>query len=274
MSKAQRQPRATLDVLFRQSELEQVMLKQLLTKNWFQEIVAFLAFAYIELVRRSIRWEVRGAEHINRVWDEGLPILGIVWHGRILMALEGWKKDMDRMTALASRSAEGNMGEKLVRYYGASVVRGSSRNRKKPEKNKGGEAGYRAMCAHLSAGGCGVVTPDGPRGPRMRVSYGAIRMASETGVPILPFNWSTRRKWVLHKAWDKHCLPQFFTKGIIIWGEPIHIGKNLSSEDLEAARLLVETRMNELCRQADEAVGGEIIEPAEELRVDPKEVGK
>lgn len=250
------------------------MLKQLLTKNWFQELIAFLAYVYIELVRRSIRWEVRGEEHVNRVWDEHLPILGVVWHGRILMSLEGWKRDLPRMTALASRSTEGNMGQKLVRWYGAKVVRGSSRNRNKPSKNKGGEAGFRAMCAHLNAGGCGVVTPDGPRGPRMRVSFGAIRMASETGVPILPFNWSTKRKWVLHKAWDKHCMPQFFTKGIIIWGEPIHIGKDLSPEELEAARLLVETRMIEMSREADLAVGGEVVEPSADLRVEPVEASR
>jgi lysophospholipid acyltransferase (LPLAT)-like uncharacterized protein len=250
------------------------MLKRLITQNWFQEFVAFLVFVYVELVRHSIRWEVRGEEHINKVWDEKLSILGVVWHGRILMALQGWRKDLDRMVALASRSAEGNIGQKLIRWYGARVVRGSSRNHKKPQKNKGGEAGYRGMCAHLEAGGCGVVTPDGPRGPRMRVSYGAIRMASDTGVPILPFNWSTKRKWVMHKSWDHQCLPQFFTKGIIIWGEPIHIGKNLTPAELEAARLMVETRMIEMSREADIAMGGEIVEPSDELRVDPKDVGK
>jgi lysophospholipid acyltransferase (LPLAT)-like uncharacterized protein len=242
------------------------MLKRLLSKPWAQEIVAFLALLYVELVRRSIRWEVRNGDYIQQVWDEDLPILGCVWHGRVLMALQGWNKHYDRMVALASRSREGEIGARFARWYKVGLVRGSSRNIAKPEASKGGEAAYRAMVNHLSAGGCGAVTPDGPRGPRMRAGYGAIRMARDTGVPIIPFTWSTRRKTVLHKAWDQHCLPHFFSRGIIIWGDPIYVPKTATTEELEAARLLLETRLNALTREADEAVGGQVIEPDERLR--------
>ena len=122
------------------------------------------------------------------------------------------------------------------------------------------------MVNHLNAGGCGAVTPDGPRGPRMRAGFGAIRMARDTGVPILPFTWSAHRKTVLHKAWDHHCLPHFFTRGIIIWGEPIHVAKGASQADLEAARLNLENQLNALTLEADQAVAGEIVLPDEALR--------
>ena len=242
------------------------MMKRMLSKPWAQEFVAFLIVLYIELVRRSIRWEIRGEPIIEKIWEDKTPILGCVWHGRILMALQGWYKNRDRMVALASRSREGDIGSRLARWYKVGLIRGSSHNKNKPEKNKGGEAAYRAMLAHLAEGGSAVLTPDGPRGPRARAGYGAIRMARDTGVPIQPFTWSTRSKWVMHKSWDKHCLPQFFTKGVIIWGEQIHVAKDASQEDMEAARLLLETRMNDLTRKADEACGGEIIEPDEALR--------
>jgi lysophospholipid acyltransferase (LPLAT)-like uncharacterized protein len=242
------------------------MLKRLLSQAWAQEVLAFTFLIYIELVRRSVRWEVRGGEIPRKIWDERLPVLGCVWHGRILMALEGWAEQKDRMIALASRSREGEIGRRLARWYKVGVVRGSSRNTAKPGKSKGGEAAYRAMVDNLVAGGCGAVTPDGPRGPRMRAAYGAVRMARDSGVPILPFTWSTKRKHVLHKAWDKHCIPKFFTSGVIIFGELIHVPRDAGPAEIEAARLLLETRMNELTREADEAAGGEIVEPAEELR--------
>jgi len=242
------------------------MMKRMLSKPWAQELVALLAVLYIELVRRSIRWEVRGKPIIDKIWEDKTPILGCVWHGRVLMALQGWYKNRDRMVALASRSREGDIGSRLARWYNVGLIRGSSHNKNKPEKNKGGEAAYRAMLAHLATGGSAVLTPDGPRGPRMRSGYGAIRMARDTGVPIQPFTWSTKRKWVLGKAWDKHCLPQFFTRGVIIWGEQIHVAKDASQEDLEAARLLLETRMNDLTREADLACGGEIIDADENMR--------
>lgn len=242
------------------------MLKRWLSQAWAQELVALIALLYIELVRRSVRWEYRGREHVEKIWDENLPILGCVWHGRILMALQGWTKQRDRMVALASKSREGDIGTRFARWYKVRVVRGSSRNTKKPGKQKGGEAAYRAMVDNLINGGCGVVTPDGPRGPRMRAAYGAIRMARDAGVPILPFTWSTKRKHIMRRAWDKHCLPQFFTRGIIIFGEPITVPRDAGPEELEAARLLLETRMNELTREADEAVGSEVVEPDTELR--------
>lgn len=242
------------------------MIKNWLSRPWAQEIVAFLAYVYVELVRRSIRWEVRNAELVEKVWEENLPILGCIWHGRVLMALEAWHKHYDRMVALASKSREGDIGARFARWYGVGLVRGSSHNKKKPGKSKGGEQAYRAMVAHLSGGGSGAITPDGPRGPRMRAGYGAVRMARDTGVPMVPVTWSAKRKWVLHRAWDKHCLPQFFTRGIIIWGEPIHVAADATPEEMEAARLKLETELNRLTREADEAMGGEVVEPDTEMR--------
>ena len=237
------------------------MTKRLLSRPWAQEVLAFFVLLYLELARRTVRWEVRNADFVDSVWDERKSVLGCVWHGRVLMALEGWARQKERMVALASRSREGEIGSRLARWYKVGVVRGSSRNPNKPGAAKGGEAAYRAMVNHLSTGGCGAVTPDGPRGPRMRAGFGAVRMARDSGVPILPFTWSTRRKTVLRKAWDHHCLPHLFTRGVIIWGEPIYVSKKADAAELEAARLNLETQLNSLTREADEAVGGEIIEP-------------
>ncbi len=241
------------------------MLKRLLSQPWAQEAVAFLILLYVELARRSIRWEVRGDEFVRKAWDEKLPLIGCVWHGRVLMTLQGWKRERERMVALASKSREGEIGARWARWYKVGVVRGSTRNPDKPGA-KGGEAAYRAMINHLSAGGCGAVTPDGPRGPRMRAGYGAVRMARETGVPMVPFTWSSRGRTVLHRAWDKHCLPHPFSRGIIIWGEPIYVPSDATPEQLEAARLELETQLNRITREADEAMGVDVIEPDERRR--------
>ncbi|WP_300532259.1 lysophospholipid acyltransferase family protein [Maricaulis sp.] len=242
------------------------MSKKLMSRPWVQEILAFLGVLYIEAVRYSIRWEVRNNEYIENVLDNDTPILGVVWHGRILMALQGWYRKRDRMVALASRSREGDLGSRLARWYNVVLVRGSSHNKSKPEKFKGGSVAYREMMRLIGDGMSGVITPDGPRGPRMRAGYGAVRMARDTGVPIVPFTWSTRRKTVLTKSWDRHCLPHFFTKGVIIWGDPIHVAPDASQEELDAARQLLEERMIAITREADEAVGAEVIEPDEEKR--------
>lgn len=236
------------------------MFKRLLSQPWAQEVLAFLVMLYLELAYRSTRWEIRGADRVEKVWNEAAPVIGCVWHGRLLIALKGWSRQQDRMLALASKSREGEIGARIARWYGVGVVRGSTRNPGKPG-SKGGETAYRRMVAHLKNGGCAALTPDGPRGPRMRAGYGAVQLARDTGVPILPFTWSVRRRHILRRAWDRHCLPGLFTRGIILWGDPIHVPGDATPDELEAARLLLETRLNALTRQADDAMGGPIVEP-------------
>lgn len=242
------------------------MLKRLLAQAWMQEVIAFLVFLYIETVRRSIRWEVRNNAFIDKVHAESIPIIGVIWHGRILMALQGWHRNYARMMAVASRSRDAEFAARLVKYYGVKLARGSSYNPTKPGSDKGGSAAYREILRHIQDGGSGAVTPDGPRGPRMRASYGAVRLARDTGAPIVPFTWSSRRKTVIHKSWDKHYLPSFFTKGVIIWGDPIYVAADATQEDLAAARDEVETQMNRLSLEADEAAGGEVVLPDAEKR--------
>ena len=104
------------------------MLKRLLSRPWAQEVVAFLVLLYVEGVRRSIRWEVRNGHHVQNVWDNRLPLIGCIWHGRVLMALEAWNQQYDRMVALASRSREGEIGSRFARWYKVCLVRGSSHN--------------------------------------------------------------------------------------------------------------------------------------------------
>ena len=63
-------------------------------------------------------------------------------------------------------------------------------------------------------------------------------------------------------SWDRFILPKLFGKGLIIWGTPVCIDKDLSDDDLEAIRPSIETEMNNLLAEADRALGHTPIEPA------------
>jgi hypothetical protein len=56
-------------------------------------------------------------------------------------------------------------------------------------------------------------------------------------------------------SWDRFNLALPFGRGVFLWGEPIEIAADLDAAGLEEARLLVETRMNEMAREADRRVG-------------------
>jgi hypothetical protein len=106
------------------------------------------------------------------------------------------------------------------------------------------------------------ITPDGPRGPRMRAKSGPIKLAQLTGTPILPISGNTSRRKIF-KSWDRFCLPLPFAKGIILVGSPILPPPDPDEATLEGARLVLEESLNQLTAEADRYFGQTVIEPAD-----------
>jgi lysophospholipid acyltransferase (LPLAT)-like uncharacterized protein len=104
------------------------------------------------------------------------------------------------------------------------------------------------------------ITPDGPRGPRMRATDGIVTVARVSGVPIMPCSFSCRSRVVLG-TWDRFLLPLPFTRGVILWGDPIHVARDASPEVLQAAKLQVETALTGVTQAADAIMGVDTVEP-------------
>ena len=105
------------------------------------------------------------------------------------------------------------------------------------------------------------MTPDGPRGPRMRISDGIVQAAKLAGVPIFPLTYSSSRRRVFG-SWDRFVLPFPFSKGVFSWGDPIHVPRDMDDAGLEAKRLELETALTKLTQEKDRKLGLEVIEPA------------
>jgi lysophospholipid acyltransferase (LPLAT)-like uncharacterized protein len=236
------------------------MLKRLIRAPWFQLAVGLALAGYMQLVKVTTRWTVYGREAIEPIWAGRKGVIGCVWHSRTLMTVAGWPKDVQPAAMLISRSADGGFTNHVARLHGIGVIRGSARNPKKT-KEKGGLAAVRAMMEHIAAGGCMALTPDGPRGPRMRANLGAVRLAQATGAPMMAFAWSTTARIVVN-SWDRLILPLPFSRGVIVWKGPIAAPESGESAVLEAKRLELETVMNAAAREADELTGRKVIEPA------------
>ena len=104
------------------------------------------------------------------------------------------------------------------------------------------------------------ITPDGPRGPRMRAQMGVISLAQISGVPIFPDTYSVSRCKIIN-SWDRFIIALPFNRGIYLWDEPIFVPKNANAEVLETKRKLLENRLNILCEKADKMVGLSSINP-------------
>ena len=95
----------------------------------------------------------------------------------------------------------------------------------------------------------------------MRASDGIVTVARVSGVPIIPCAFGAKRRWVL-SSWDKFIIPLPFTRGVIVWGEPVTVARDAGPAELENARLKVEAALNAVANAADEAMGVDKVEPA------------
>jgi len=86
-------------------------------------------------------------------------------------------------------------------------------------------------------------------------------VARVSGVPIIPCSYSARSRKVLG-TWDRFIIPLPFTRGVIVWGEPIYIARDADAASQETARLTVEQGLNAVTLAADELMGVEPVAPA------------
>lgn len=200
---------------------------------------------YIRFVYLTNRWTAEGVEVPRRLRADGRGFILAFWHGRLLMIPMAWQR-LAPMHMLISAHRDGRLIADAVTYFGVRSIAGSTR--------RGGSAALRTMLKQLAAGDCVGVTPDGPRGPAMQASIGIVNLARLAGVPIVPVVFATSRRRVL-RTWDRFHLALPFGRGVFLWGEPIEIAADLDLAAHECARLLVETRMNEMAAEADRRLG-------------------
>ncbi len=229
-----------------------ILTKRILRSDPVQSGVARLTALYIHLVHRTTHWAVVMPPQTERLLAEGRPFVGCFWHGRLIMMRAALPRDAD-IYLLISEHPDGRLISRAVTYLGVRTVSVSSR--------RGAFVALRAMQRILAGGHSVGITPDGPRGPRMRAKPGAIKMAQLSGAPIVPVSGSVNRRRILG-SWDRFCLALPFGRGVILWGEPISVPREAGEEEVEHLRARLEERLNALTAEADLRFGQPSIEPA------------
>lgn len=222
-----------------------------------RRVACWILAQYIRLVWATGRWEMKNAEVAEGYWKRNEAFVMAFWHGRMLILPSMWPTS-SKMHMLISMHRDGELIARAIGYFGHGTVRGSAA---KPgsAKDRGGAAALRSMLKSLKANEYVGITPDGPRGPRMRATDGIVTVARMSGAPIVPCSYSARSRFVL-STWDRFVIPLPFTRGVIVWGEPIHVPRDADAATLTAARLAVEAGLNSVTRAADAAMGVETPE--------------
>jgi lysophospholipid acyltransferase (LPLAT)-like uncharacterized protein len=227
-------------------------VKRLLRTAPVQAIIAWLAAQYIRLVFATSRSTVVGTERLVGMLSARRPMIGCFWHGRMLMIPKLWNAAAP-MYLLISEHQDGRLISRTIAHFDVGTITGSS--------SRGGMQALRAMVRALGDGKCVAVTPDGPRGPRMRAALGITMAAKLSGVPILPASFSSTRAITL-SSWDRFLLALPFGRLTFIIGEPVAVAGDADDGALEAARGAVEAQLNQLTQQADRLCGRKPVEPA------------
>ena len=139
---------------------------------------------------RSIRFQDGGGPMaIRAAADSGRPVMLAIWHSE-LFALTGYgMRVLDgRLATVVSDSRDGEIIAQVLERIGYGTARGSS--------TRGGLKALMALKRHMERGRIGVITVDGPRGPRHQVKDGAVYLAQRAGALLFPVRSRPQRMGV------------------------------------------------------------------------------
>jgi hypothetical protein len=225
---------------------------RLLGSSAVQGFVSGLAAAYIRLVYLTNRWDRVGYEIADRLLAANARAVICFWHGRLLMMPYGVRGNRP-FHIMISDHRDGRMIARTVRRFGIGVIFGSSF--REPV-----QALYR-MAQICRDYGLPCITPDGPRGPRMRAAMGAVLAAEMAEAVLVPVGFATTRRAIL-KSWDRFLVPLPFGRGVFVIGPEIAVPSGLDAAGREALRLGLERALNDVTAEADRLTGHGPMVPA------------
>ncbi len=207
-------------------------------------VVPRVGYAYIRLLRFTMRLEFRNREVLDRVRAESGQYILAFWHSRFVMMPYSYPGS--RLVVMSSRHRDSQMLVRVLERFGLATAWGSS--------SAGGAAGLRDLLRRIRQGYDAGFTPDGPRGPRRRAKPGVVAAAKLSGLPIVPVAFSARPAWRL-RSWDRTLVPAPFARGLFIYGDPLCIPRDADDEEGGRLRARLEEEMDRLTDLADREVG-------------------
>ena len=199
------------------------MIKNFLKNYFIKKFLSLAGALYVYIVYISSQKIFINKDNFDKLILENKSFIYALWHDQLLLSPFTWQTK-NRIDILISKHKDGDIIADLIKYHGFNSIRGSTNNPSK-EKEKNTISSIRKIIKTLKANVSIGITPDGPRGPRHKVSEGTINIARISNKKILPMALAYKEQWVLN-TWDKFIIPKPFNKICIVWGDPIDIEIN------------------------------------------------
>ena len=170
------------------------------------------------LLIRFLYYTNKKSFHIDKSVTQE-PTIFATWHGDLLMLpyLYYQYRKKPHAKVLISDHFDGLLISKTIKYFGLGTIAGSSnRNAVKALLQ-----GIKALKEGYDIG----ITPDGPKGPRHRVSDGVIVMAQKAKADVVVVEIKPTKYWEFN-SWDRFKVPKPF-------GEIHYYAKKVDIQNLE-----------------------------------------
>lgn len=205
-----------------------------------------LFYLAILILGSTIRWEVRGLDHLQSIHERGLRAIFTFWHPCIFPATWFWRNR--GIVVMSSRSRDGEYIARFIQRFGYGAARGSS--------SRGAGRALAEMVECMESGIDVAFTIDGPRGPVYVAKDGAVILARHTGHAILPFH-ITMDRYIEAPSWDRLQIPLPFTRGVILIAEPLLVPRDTHEDEPKAKQALLQSTLDRLRAEGEEWRSGQ-----------------
>lgn len=232
------------------------MLKEISKSKTLQVVLGHSFAVYLKFVKWTSR-RVTDREDTRAYIFETLPFITTFWHGEHFVTPFELQDGVD-VTVMISKSGDGEINATAVQNLGFCVVRGAGTNKRatgERVQKRGGVAGLKTLLTLVKKPNQVVaMTGDVPKGPAKQAGMGLITLARLSGRPIVPLGAATSR-FVRLRSWDRMVINLPFSRFGVCWGEPISIPRDLTDDEQEHWRQVVEDELNRVTRKAYHLAG-------------------
>ena len=197
-------------------------------------LTAVILYSYARLVALTARFATSG----EVTWPNvPAPSVVALWHGdapSLLVAFAVRRTTAPSVILIAS-DPRGDYLALLCRMLGFEVVRTDYRHSGRRELTE--------LAEKLKQGACVIITADGG-GPARIAKWGAIALASATGVPLVPLKADCTPALQQSHKWDDARNPLPFSSVGVWMGAPRRFEAFVDRKSIECARKWLEETLN------------------------------
>jgi len=215
-------------------------IKKRLAKNFLiQKILALIAAIYIHVVSLTSSIKYINNSIPEKYWKNDQPFILAFWHSQLMMISFSWK-NKKKLNILASGHSDGRFGATIGKYFKLNNI---------PTYDKNKNISLRPIFKLLQQKDYIGIAPDGPRGPKEKISEGIIKIAKKSRIPIIPIGFWSSKNFQL-KSWDSFLISLPFSKCSFVWGDAMEIPENLTDQEIINFQNRLEDNINKCITMA------------------------